>query len=183
MHCAMTGRSTLLIDADLRRRALSHELGIAEHPGLSDILTGAAPPAAAIVCDQTCGLYVLGSGTAAAGDARAAGILTGSRLPSLLDWLRGSFDVIVIDSPPLMPVVDGRLLGANADQILLVAAWRSTPVSLLRRSINSLGIDAGRIAGIVLNRMDPSIHREVVGSYSDQARIPAQLALPYAKAA
>jgi Mrp family chromosome partitioning ATPase len=97
--------------------------------------------------------------------------------------LRGSFDVIIVDSPPLMPVVDARLLATNADQILLVAGWRSTPVSSLRRTIKLLGADASRLGGVVLNRVDPIIHSELVGNYNVGDRTTASLALPYARAA
>ena len=183
LHYAMTRQRTLLIDADLRRRSLSHDLGIAGQPGLIEVLAGTAQP------------EPLSSMTRKPRHARLArwrhrrpaGLRdrVAVRQPSavLLHWLRSSFDVIVVDATPLLPVVDARLLADAADQIVLVSNWRSTPVSILRRATKSLGANAIKLAGVVLNRVEPTIHAGFVGSYPSRKPLAAPHPEPLRRAA
>ena len=173
LHCALSGRRTLLIDGDLRQRDLTGNLRLADQPGLMDVLAGAAPDAA-ILKDRTSGLHVLPASGLTRPGLSANEALSGSRMQGLIARLKASYDVIVLDSPPLLPVVDARMLSRTADQIVLIAGWRKTPVVVLRRAVKLLGGDAAKLAGIVLNRVDPGVHASHVGLYPER-RLPASV--------
>jgi Mrp family chromosome partitioning ATPase len=70
--------------------------------------------------------------------------------------LRRQYDTIVIEAPPLAPVVDGRILADYADQIVLVMTWRRTPKQLAKRALKSLGLNYQKVAGAVVNEVDPA---------------------------
>ena len=71
----------------------------------------------------------------------------------MLATLKSSYDVIVIDSGPLIPAVEARIFASCADHVIIVAAWRSTPIQILKRAIKLLKADARKLDGIVLNRV------------------------------
>ena len=66
-------------------------------------------------------------------------------------------DTIVMDVPPLLPVIDGRILADLADQIVFVTSWRRTPDQLAKRAIRGLGINQQKIAGVIVNEVDTDI--------------------------
>jgi Mrp family chromosome partitioning ATPase len=68
--------------------------------------------------------------------------------------LRDEFDQIVIDTPPLLPVVDARALATIADKALLVVEWGHTPRAIISEAFKVLRPEAHRVAGIVLNKVD-----------------------------
>jgi succinoglycan biosynthesis transport protein ExoP len=65
--------------------------------------------------------------------------------------LTQQFDVIIIDAPPLLPVVDARILADYADQIVFVTTWRQTPKQLAKKALLSLGTNHDKVAGVVMN--------------------------------
>ena len=72
----------------------------------------------------------------------------------LIAVLRGKFDRVVIDAPPLLPVVDALVLATAADRILLIVEWCGTSRASIREAFRVLGPEANRLAGIVLNKVD-----------------------------
>jgi capsular exopolysaccharide synthesis family protein len=157
-HHAMCGSRVLLVDADLRLARLSHQLGMTGQPGLLDCLQRSFPAEQAIVRDATTGLRFLPAMSGADGRAPAAEILASAAFAATLARLRGQFETIVIDAPPVLPVVDARILAGLADQIVLVMTWRKTPKPLVRRALKLLGANAHRIAGVVVNHVDVRDH-------------------------
>jgi len=68
--------------------------------------------------------------------------------------LRGEFDYIVMDAPPLLPVVDALALATVADKILVVVEWRQTSRASIDEAFRVLGPQVNRVAGFVLNKVD-----------------------------
>lgn len=155
-HLAQTGRRTLLVDADLRTRRLSHDLGLSNCSGLIQALASGSPLEGAIVVERASGLAVLPAGTGGPHIGSPADFLARSGAAQRLAGLRDRFDVIVIDAPPLLPVVDARLLAAHADQIVLVTLWRGRTIEPTRRALEALGRDGARVAGLIVNTIDPT---------------------------
>jgi Mrp family chromosome partitioning ATPase len=116
----------------------------------------------AIARDRTSGLHVLGAAGAAPLHRPAAEIIASEAFSRLVASLRGSFDVIVVDTPPLLPVVDARIVADHADEIVMVATWRRTPKPLLKRALGLLGANRSKVAGLVVNRVAVG---EVLGGY------------------
>ena len=76
------------------------------------------------------------------------------RIVEILDQLRQHYELIIIDAPPLVPLVDGRALAEIADRIVLALAWDQTPQDVVSHTINLLSPVYDRILGMVLTRVD-----------------------------
>lgn len=162
LHYATTGHRTLLIDADLRKRELTEALSLKGRPGLFEVMAKGMPLEQALLRDATSGLYVMpASANAAAG--YAASELLDARMNGVLTMLRRQFDTIVIDAPPLLPVLDARLLAGEADHIVMVTAWRRTPRGQVRRALKSISGQSRKIVGAVLNQVSHEILARSMG--------------------
>jgi Mrp family chromosome partitioning ATPase len=84
----------------------------------------------------------------------AADLLMSPGMSNLIAVLRSGFDYVIIDSPPLLPVVDALALAAGADKILVVVEWNRTPRATIYEAFRVLGPEAHRVAGIVLNKVN-----------------------------
>lgn len=156
-YYAQTGNRVLLLDADMRRSNLSRQLAPQRNSGLAESLNGAIPPEHAVLRDQLTNLHFLpatGGGFMPAGQAE---LITSPAMPKVLNRLKGQFDTIIIDAPPLLPVIDTRVIADYADQIVFVMAWRRTPKQLARKGIKLLSVNADRIAGVVVNQVDSDV--------------------------
>ena len=84
----------------------------------------------------------------------AADLMMSPGMRDLIALLRRDFDYIVMDSPPLLAVVDALALATVADKILLIVEWGRTPRSSIHEAFRVLGPEAKRLAGVVLNKVD-----------------------------
>ncbi len=139
-------RRVLLIDGDLRRPSLDALFRIDASPGLNEGLTSTEERTMSVRA-ITPRLMVLPAGQATA-DPIAG--LTGDRMRRLIDEARGSFDWVIVDTPPVGLLPDANLLASMADGAVLVVRAESTHYHLVQRAIEALGRD--RILGVVLNR-------------------------------
>lgn len=148
-RCASAGLSTLLIDADLRRPMLAKLLDVPEQPGLTDVLAGEVEPEAAlVVIGNAGGFHLLPAGA----PGHEPGRLLGSPgLGQLVSRLRQTFDVVIIDTPPVLPVPDALQLGRWADGVVLATrhdASRFQFVEQANRMLSTAGIP---VLGVVVN--------------------------------
>jgi capsular exopolysaccharide synthesis family protein len=137
----------LLVDADLRRPTVATHFGIEPVPGVAGLLNGTTSFDAAVRrIDRIPGLGVLP--TAAVPDA---GDLVARNLNSVLQRARGEYDVVVVDSPPLLAGDDAGTIAALGDAVLMVVASGvdSRRLGEASRSLEALGV---RVVGVVLNR-------------------------------
>ncbi len=114
----------LLIDADVRRRSLSQYLGLDAKVGLMEVLRGQVELATAICSAGPRRPYVLPLSCAA---GRAHDRFAGESFESFPKGLRIAFDLIVIDSAPVLAVADSLAIARHADAVVLVTRWASTP--------------------------------------------------------
>ena len=152
---AISGKRTVLIDCDLRQQAISEIFGKQQsgekQPGLSELLRGAVELMDVISRDPATKAYVIPAGSMV---PNPADLLISPRMRDLITELRDEFDQIVIDTPPLLPVVDARALATIADKALLVVEWGHTPRASIAEAFKVLRPEAHRVAGIVLNKVD-----------------------------
>jgi polysaccharide biosynthesis transport protein len=132
-------------------------------------------PEGAILVDRSTGLSILPS-TAVKEVDLITELMFSERIVDVLDHLRRRYELIIIDSPPLVPLVDGRALAELADRIILALAWDQTPSEVLSHTIDLLSPVHDRIFGTVLTRVDLSRLR-----FYDYYRSSAYLK-PYAAA-
>lgn len=80
-----------------------------------------------------------------------------------LSRLKGRFDIIVLSAPPLLPVLDGRILADYADQIVFVMKWQRTPKALAKKALTLLGGNRSKLAGVVLSEVAEDTSMEGTG--------------------
>jgi capsular exopolysaccharide synthesis family protein len=140
----------LLIDADLRRPAVARQLGVAEDaPGLADLVVDGNMALADVVQPLDFGFSVIPAG---APTIPIHLIFESPRLEQLLREARDTYDFVVLDTPPFLPVSDSRLLAQWVDGLILVVAAHKTPRKLLEETLNLL--DGSTVLGILFNRDD-----------------------------
>ena len=152
----------LLIDADLRRPSVAATLGLATAPGLSDVLSNDGLELAAVAQHVTpFPLWAVTSGTPGSAIHR---LLRSPRFEPLIQRARQQFDVVLVDTPPLLPVFDSAVIARIVDQLLVVVAANQTPRKLLGEALNLVGPE--KVMGIVFNRDD----RPLFGYYNEYYR-------------
>ena len=150
---AQKGSRVLLIDADMRRPRLSSALNLPSREGLSDMLSGSSQfdPALVQKVEELDNLFLLPSGPRAPNPAE---LLCSRKMEQLLAWLRGEFDHIIVDSPPVLPVTDSTILSTLVDGVIMVVACESTSRAALNRACRIVQHSGGRILGTVFNKVD-----------------------------
>lgn len=150
VSAATAGKRVLLIDCDLRRPSVSEQFALTERPGLVELLAQTASSEGILYRDKASGLYVLGSG---AKTQSPPDLLGSGRMQQLMEQLRQSFDLIVLDAPPIGPVIDAAVLAPIADKVVFVVRWSSTAREFVRHSLERLAGDR-KVCGIALNMVD-----------------------------
>lgn len=155
---AQTGRRTLLIDGDLRRPRVARQLGLDSAVGLTTVLVGNTDVKDAIQVHEESGLHFLSSG---AKPPNPTEILQSGVTQDLIRKLRDSYDMVIIDGPPLLPVADAAVLSTMADGVILVVHHGQTTRDAVRDGIQRLDQVGGRLFGIAVNM----IPRRATGGY------------------
>jgi len=158
---AMSGERVLLIDCDLRRNSLEGLVSDPPGAGLIEVLTGAASLASALVQDAVKGLDILCVYKAT---FTPRDLFGSARMAELLASLRGDYDHIVLDGPPLLAVSDARTLATLADAVVMVARWGATPRNAVRAGLDLLVRDKAPVVGLVLSMVDTGARRAISGS-------------------
>jgi succinoglycan biosynthesis transport protein ExoP len=149
-RCGNAGMSTLLIDSDFRRASLCPLLDVPEGPGLSDVLKNEATVDEVTIPVQGGTFYLLPAGTPIQDTSR---VLRSPKFGELMGQLRQLYDLIIIDSPPVLPVPDALILGRWADGAVIAARYdisRFPQVERARRQLDNAGI---AVLGTVINGM------------------------------
>jgi len=165
---AQQGTKVLLVDADLRRSSLHHNLGIRREPGLGDILSGRCTADEAMVAVENIphlSVVTSGGGVPYPSEALASEAMTAA----LRRW-RNEYDHIVIDTPPVAMVTDAVVLAAQADSVVLVAMASGTTRQALCRTRDLLLRANARIAGVVVNGVDQQYENHYYCSYRRSKR-------------
>ncbi|WP_168201419.1 AAA family ATPase [Qingshengfaniella alkalisoli] len=150
---AGSGVQTLLVDLDLHRTTLSQELDCVERPDIMDVLHDKASLQEAVRTVAETGLEVLPC-TPEQQSVRRSDMLLRHNIVSLIAGLRESYDLVILDLPPLGTVVDTKIIHAQIDGIILSCAWGDTPRALVRDYLRNEPEVAHKILGVVLNKVD-----------------------------
>jgi capsular exopolysaccharide synthesis family protein len=146
---AQQGKRVLLLDADMRRPSTQKGLEFSGREGLSLILSGQQEALGVVQVDTLPNLFVLPAGPVPSNPSE---LLSSARMGKLIAELRTQFDLILIDTPPVLPVVDALILCELADSTLLVARHGVTPQASLKRAFKILATRTPHTSiGIVLN--------------------------------
>jgi capsular exopolysaccharide synthesis family protein len=156
---AQSGRRTVHIDADLRRPTAHKLMHMRREPGLVDILFEDGSDDFERFATDVENLYVIPAGKAVPNPSE---ILGSRRMRDLLTRLRDEFDVIVIDTPPVLAVSDAMLLAPQSDGCVCVCSAGDTKLPAVDHALEALRDVGAPIAGIVINRFDA---RAAYGGY------------------
>jgi capsular exopolysaccharide synthesis family protein len=148
---AACGDRVLLVDADLHFPALHQIFNLEAVPGLADSLDADDALELAIRLDRATGVYVLTGGSP---HAHPLAVLGSGRLRSQIETWRARFDVILIDSPPVLVVGDALLLARLSDQVIVIVRWGSTTWGVLQEALRMIQESGGRVAGLAISRVD-----------------------------
>jgi polysaccharide biosynthesis transport protein len=141
----------LLIDADLRKPRSHTALNRAKSPGLTEILTGNEELAKAIQPTNVNGLYLLSAGLTPPNPTE---LLGSSKMRGILAEAAASFEYVLIDAPPILPVSDSALLSRLVDGVVVVVS-ALTAKPLVREGCSRLIYAGAKLLGVVLNNVSP----------------------------
>jgi capsular exopolysaccharide synthesis family protein len=150
-HFANIGHKVLLVDADLRKPSLHTKLKLENAVGLSNYLTGAALPPELLQKTDVSNLAFIASGPL---PPNAADLLGSSRLLSLFSVGLEIFDLIIVDSPPVMGLADAPLLSSAAAATIFVVGAGQVRARLIRAAVKRLQFSRASLIGAVITRFD-----------------------------
>lgn len=169
--CAQLGRSlastgrkkVLLVDVDVRKADLTHGMGARRTPGLTEYLLGGVPLQQIITATNIPNLSLIASGVEV---NSPADLLAGEKFKSFLQEIRTSYDMILLDTPPVLPVADTPTIRELTDGFIFVYRTGFTPYTMLRQAMEELG--EKNVLGAVLNGVEvasDSYYRKYYGAY------------------
>ena len=148
---AMAGTSTVLIDCDTRRRESSRLLADAIPRGLAEVLAGECTLQDALVRDTPSGAWILAQRPGVEIPLDALG---SERMVRVLEELRQRFEFVILDTAPILPVAEARVVAKLADAVLLLVRWKSTPIKAAELALRKLRAIDARVAGVALSRVN-----------------------------
>jgi polysaccharide biosynthesis transport protein len=148
---ASIGLEVLLIDGDLRNASVHKRMFASNETGLSNYLSGAKLPDEVVQVTDTQGLTLMTAGPLPPNPAE---LLNGPRLQQLLALASQSFDIVLIDGPPIMGLADAPLISTNVQSTLLVIAANETRRSVVKVALKRLQMARANLVGTLLNKFD-----------------------------
>jgi succinoglycan biosynthesis transport protein ExoP len=158
---ASSGASVLLIDADLRNPTLSRNLTASADSGLLEVISGQERLEDAIWSDPTTGLGLLPAGRSA-GVINTSEVLASTAMQTFLDRLRGEYDYILVDLPPVCAAVDVKAVSPFIDMFVMVIKWGETSPDAVLEALASIP-NPQKIIGSVLAGANPSLLSRLEG--------------------
>lgn len=151
---ALAGSKTVLVDCDLRRRSTTHCIGLEVEKGLTEVLFRTATLNDVIQKDPGSGVDIV---PLAQAEFTPRDLFGSDAMRSLIEALKARYDVIILDSAPVMPVSDTRVLASIADSVLIVVRWGKTPTPIVRNAIDQLRTHGANVAGVVLEGVESGL--------------------------
>ena len=141
------GLKVLLVDGDLRRRGLSHLMGMESDTGLSETLQAQEW----VFTDSDSGIEIMPAGDC---DQSPTDILSSEHLADYLDEARDYYDLIIVDGPPVVDLADANILAKACDVVAYVVRWRATPTEVVVEALERF--EMPRYTGVILNQANLS---------------------------
>lgn len=147
------GRKVLLIEGDIRRRTFSQYFKTTPEGGLVSALSGDKPLEDVVFTDPDLGADILmGEKT----NVNAADLFSSDRFQEFMSYVRKVYDVIIIDTPPVLVVPDARVIGQSADAVIYSVKWDKTAKAQVDEGIRQFATAKLRITGFALSQIDPN---------------------------
>lgn len=160
---AKSGLKVLLLEADLRRPVVHARLNITgEQTNLVSVLEQTGPTSQQLFRDEASNLHILGG----KGHPDPQKLFSSEKFSGLISWARDNYDLIVLDTPPVMAVSDSIVLSHLVDAVLYVVQWETTPKKSVESGISQLREAGATIAGTVITQVNIKRHQSY--GYGDQ---------------
>lgn len=154
---AKSGRNVILIDTDLRKPSVSAFLGISTGPGLVELLAGEIKLEDAVRKDEPSGAHIITAGKFA---TNAADIVASDHMKRLIEGLAQSYDLVILDSPPVLAVSDARILATIVDRVVFTVRWADTRRETVAMAMKQVVTSGAKLAGVVLNVVNVKKHAQ-----------------------
>jgi exopolysaccharide transport family protein len=152
---ARYGQKVVLVDCDLRRPRLHRILDMNGAPGVADWLLQNRQLSEIIQSEHSSGLHLVPAGRL---PSTPPNLLNSGRFRSMLHGLRNHYDLVILDSAPVLSIADTRVLASLADRVVFVTKWASTPRRVVSTSLEYLLSAGAEIAGIVVSQVNVKTH-------------------------
>ncbi len=159
---ALSGQKVMLLDCDARNSGINKVLSIAPQQGLLNVLRGECAWRDVAGVDDVSSAHVI---PASASDEPMAELIESGAFARLLAELRETYELVIIDCPPVWALADARVLAAQADGVLLVGRWNKNSIGALAGALRHLEPSGAHVLGLVINGVDPDVVRR--GGYLD----------------
>jgi succinoglycan biosynthesis transport protein ExoP len=150
---AANGSKTLLVDGDLRNPGLSRSLGMEAEQGLMEAVVSGQTWQSVGKIDRQTKLAIIPA-VLRGHFSHTSELLSSAGMRRFIDNAKETFEYIIIDLPPLGPVVDAKAFAPLADGFVLVTEWGRTPRAMVQSMLSSEPYIANKIVGVVLNKVD-----------------------------
>jgi succinoglycan biosynthesis transport protein ExoP len=161
---SLQGYRVVIVDCDLRRRSLDRIAAEPAKVGLLEVLLGQVDLAEALVKDARTNVDILPLSQSA---TTLKDIFGSPDVARLLLQLRNQYDLVVLDTAPVVPVADSRILAQKADFVAVVARWRTTPYKAIQGALRLLADNGVEVGGLILNQVD--MMQQARHGYGDMA--------------
>jgi succinoglycan biosynthesis transport protein ExoP len=161
---AQSGQRVLLVDCDWRRPSLHHIMGVKNNMSLLDVFEGKALARDIVHIDDHTNMQFI---SARYGVPNPNDLLGGKQMLAFLNEVTEIFDLVVLDTPPVMAASDAVVLSRLVDAVVFVVLWEATPRQMVVNAIKQLQRAEARFAGTVVNRVNLKRHRQF--RFGDQA--------------
>ena len=148
---AQQGLKVILVDCDLRRRSVNRLFGAEPSKGLIEVLAGEATLEEVLTTDQVTGARLL---PLAKSSMTPKDVFGSAAMDRLLEDLRRTYDLVILDTAPVLPVADTRVLAPKADVVVFLAHWRKTPQHAIEAAFRLLTGTGAHLAGVALTQVD-----------------------------
>ncbi len=175
---AQMKRRVLVIDGDIRKPRQHSIFGIEQEGGLTDILGSSLSVQSSTLLNYikpttVAGLSIMTSGLSSAPYAE---VLNGAKIELLIERLRTEFDVILIDTPPVLALADARILARYSDGVVLVYRVSATAADVARMAARRLQADGSAVLGTILNDLPPDGYKAYNHGYYAKTAVKATAA-------
>lgn len=159
---AKAGSRVVIVDCDIRRRNVSRLLGVEAEVGLLDVLDGKVELRDALLQGETSGAWVL---PIAHREFTPKEVFNTDAMTRLLQDLRAQFDLVILDTAPVLAIAETRVLASQADAVVFLARWRKTPAKAADAALRTLEQSEAHVAGVVLTQVD--VNQQARYGYGD----------------
>lgn len=160
---ALGGGTVVVVDCDLRRRSVNRLFAEEPKLGLLEVLSGAASLDQALIRDAVSGAMFL---PLTASHVTPRDVFASSAMDSVLEALRQRFEVVLLDTAPVLPLADTLVLAPKTDATLLLARWKSTPRKAVDLALGQLDAAGAQVIGVALTQVD--MREQTRSGYGDK---------------